>query len=157
MSGHKCKSDEKIIYVTNDFLPQFISPTNIVPVVINLNSASNAFSIIFDPATDTITIIKSGIYLTQFSLQVSNIASPPPANPNPLLTFELLQNGGTIIPSQTSFNSNSLDTTYVTSTLLPQFFHRGDRIQLVLSAPNPLPAGTLLRIDFASITIFEID
>nr|WP_206763558.1 hypothetical protein [Brevibacillus laterosporus] len=156
VSRHICKSDEKITYVTNDFLPQFISPTNIVPVVINLNSASNSFGIIFDPTTDSITIIKSTIFLTQFSIQVSNVASPPPANPNLLVKFELLQNGETIIPSQTSFHIN-LDTTYVNSSLLPQFFHKGDKIQVVLSSPNPIPADTLLRIDFASITIFDMD
>ncbi|MGG0792729.1 hypothetical protein ABE137_01655 [Brevibacillus laterosporus] len=156
MSGHICRSDEKIIYVTNDFLPQVISPANIVPVVINLNSASSSFGIIFEPTTDTITIIKSAIYLTQFSIQISTISSPP-ANPASLLKFELLQNGETIIPSQTSFHSNNSSTTYVTSTLLPQLFHKGDKIQLVLSSPNPLPADTSLRIDFASITIFDID
>ncbi|MCR8995533.1 hypothetical protein SMD22_21075 [Brevibacillus halotolerans] len=157
MSGHICRSDEKITYVTNDFLPQVIRPANIVPVVINLNSASNAFGIIFEPTTDTITIIKTAIYLTQFSIQISTISSPPPANPTSLLTFELLQNGETIIPSQTSFHANHLDTTYVTSTLLPQLFHKGDKIQMVLSSPNPIPADTLLQIDFASITIFDID
>lgn len=155
--GYSYHTSARRIYVTNDFLPQFIDAnTAIVPVTINLNSTKESEGIYFNPETDQVTIKNRGVYQCQFSIQLSNVAFPPPANPNPLLKFELQKNGGTIIDTQTSFNANSLDTVYVTSTLLLQTFQRNDKIKLVLTAPNPLPNGTVLRVDFASLTVVKI-
>ena len=154
-SDLNCKTHGKgtsRLYATNDFLEQFIDSNTILPAVINLNSAAIRDGIKFDAGTDTLLIKEKGIYLLQYSVQVFH-AQPPSNLP---LTFSLQLNGGTIINSQTTFTTNTFNTSYVTSTLLAQSLEKGDSIQLVLSAPNPIPNGTVLRIDFASITILEI-
>ncbi|MDR6554697.1 hypothetical protein [Paenibacillus qinlingensis] len=148
---------EKIsIYVTNDFLPQFVDGNSFVPLVVNLNSAQHGCGIVFDPGTDTLTIKKSRLFQCQFTIQLSNVAFPPPSNPNPLVRFEVRRNGGTLVSSQTNFNANSLDTIYVTSTLFTEYFRFGDKIQLIFAQPAPIPSGSVLRIDFASVTLIEI-
>jgi hypothetical protein len=140
-------------YVTNDFIPQFIDQSSTVPVTINFNTAKNAKGITFCPINDILTINDSGIYLMQFSLQVFNATNNPT---NPLVKFELRKNGATIVDSQTTFNAEGFDTIYTTSTLVSEHLTKCDQIQLVLSSPKPIPAGLVLRIDFASLTIFKI-
>lgn len=152
MSDHKVNR----IYATNDFLPQFINSSTSVPTIVNFNSAKNAHKLALDALTDTIKVKGHGLYSIQFSLQIANVAFPPPSVPNPLVKFELTRNGGVLINSQTSFNVNLSDTTYVTSSLLSQYLDKGDKLQLRLSAPSPIPDGSLLRIDFVSITIVQI-
>ncbi|MBT2689744.1 hypothetical protein J7I93_16270 [Bacillus sp. ISL-47] len=139
------------IYTTNDFLAQFIDQNTAIPAVINLNSAKGKSNFDFDPSSNTITVKKDAQYFLQFSVQVFS-AAPPSNQP---LRFELQINGGTIINSQTTFNNNTFDTAYVTSTLLVKELEKGDKIRLVLAAPSPIPSGAVIRMDFASITIFE--
>lgn len=152
----KDHSDKRHIYVSSDFLQQFVDAAASIPFIVNLNSARAVNGFRFDAGTDTVTVRKSGLYQCQFSIQLANVAFPPPQNPNPVLTFAVARNGGIVIPSQTSFNANTADTIYVTSNLLLQYLDKGDRIQIWLTGPNPLPSGSLLRIDYASLTLIEL-